>query len=47
MPDVAATLASDGSIMVGSTPQQFREIIAAETARWRKLVQATGITLEN
>lgn len=45
IPEVAARLAGEGSMMVGSTPQQFRDIIATETARWRSLVQATGITL--
>ena len=41
------TLGADGSTMVGNTPQQFAEIIAVESERWRKLVQATGIKLED
>ena len=46
-PDVAGPLAAEGTMMVGSTPAQFRQIIAAEAARWRKLVQDTGIQLED
>ncbi len=29
--------------MVGNTPEFFRKHIAAETAKWRKIVQDTGI----
>ena len=47
MPDIAAALEAEGSVMVGSTAQQFRDIIAREIERWRKLVDATGISLEN
>ena len=47
MPAVIATLGADGSTMVGNTPAQFAEIIAVESERWRKLVQATGIKLED
>ena len=45
LPEVTGKLAADGSSAVGSTAQQFRELIALETERWRSLVQATGITL--
>ncbi len=44
-PDVGAKLADDGTIMVGSTPEQFRQHFAAESARWRKVQQDTGVTL--
>jgi len=46
LPDVAAKLEADGGSMVGSTPQQFRQVLLAEMARYRKLVQDTGIKLE-
>jgi hypothetical protein len=32
--------------MVGSTPEQFRQWILRETTAWRKVVQDTGIKLE-
>ena len=45
-PDVLAALGADGSVAVGSTPAQFRQLIVAETERWTKLVQEAGIKLE-
>lgn len=46
LPDVADSLKADNSESVGSTPEQFRQFIAAEVPRWRKLVQDTGIKVE-
>ena len=45
-PDVARKLVADGAIMVGSSPEQFRQVIATETERWRKLITAAGIKPE-
>ena len=45
-PDVMARLAPDGSESVGSTPEQLREFIVTDIARWRKVVQDAGIKLE-
>ena len=45
-PDVVAALEADGAVMVGNTPAQFRQIIISETARWKKLIQETGIELD-
>ncbi len=45
-PDVIAALESDGAVMVGNTPAEFRQVIITETARWRKLIQDNGIQLE-
>jgi tripartite-type tricarboxylate transporter receptor subunit TctC len=42
-PDVVQRLEADSVTMVGSTPAEFRKVIAAETARWKKVVQDTGI----
>ena len=36
---------SEGSIPVGSTPQQFRQILATESAIWRKVVQENSIRI--
>ena len=45
-PEVAGPLEAEGSVMVGSTPAQFRQIIIEETVRWRKLVQENDIKLD-
>ncbi len=45
-PEVVGPLEAEGSVMVGSTPAQFRKIIEDETVRWRKLIQDNGIKLE-
>lgn len=42
-PDIAKKLESEGNIMVGSTPDYFRQRIATETERWRKVITAAGI----
>jgi tripartite-type tricarboxylate transporter receptor subunit TctC len=46
MPDVAKRLAADGSIMIGSTPDELRQYNAAEIDQLRSLIQKTGITLQ-
>jgi len=46
LPDVIAKLEADGGTMVGSSPQQFRQVLLAEMARYKKLVQDTGIKME-
>ena len=47
LPDVIEALEKDGITPTGSTPAQFREVIAAETERWGRLVRETGIKLED
>lgn len=44
-PDMVAALDTEGSVAVGSTPAQFRQLIANETASWQKVVRDTGIKL--
>lgn len=46
-PDVAARLAADGSIPVGSSPEQFNTYIRSEIAKWKRLVQEAKLQLEN
>jgi tripartite-type tricarboxylate transporter receptor subunit TctC len=41
--DVLDRLAPDGGEPVGSTPEQFRDHLAREIARWRKVVKDAGI----
>lgn len=45
-PEVAAIFEAEGGAPVGSTPAQFRQVIIAETERWKKLVQDAGIKPE-
>jgi tripartite-type tricarboxylate transporter receptor subunit TctC len=45
-PDVVERLAPDGGEPVGSTAEQFARYIAADMARWGKLVKETGIRFE-
>jgi tripartite-type tricarboxylate transporter receptor subunit TctC len=46
LPDVGEKLAADGSEPVGSTPEAFGAHIKTEVAKWRKLIQQTGIKAE-
>ncbi len=45
MPDVTAALEKDGTDPVGSTPEQFRALIADELSRWRTLVTTRNIKM--
>lgn len=44
--DVLDRLAPDGGEPVGSTPEQFRNHLAREIARWRKVVKDAGIKMQ-
>ncbi len=44
-PDVAQRLAGDGSTPVGSSADAFSALIAADIAKWRKVIKETGIVL--
>jgi tripartite-type tricarboxylate transporter receptor subunit TctC len=46
-PDLAVKLADDATLMIGSTPEQFAQAVAAEAGRWRKLIDETGMKLEH
>ena len=35
-----------GGILIPGTPEDFGKVIADETAKWAKVVQATGATAE-
>jgi tripartite-type tricarboxylate transporter receptor subunit TctC len=45
-PEVVKRFSADGSTPKGSTPQEFRAHIGSEIAKWRKLVKAAGLRLE-
>jgi tripartite-type tricarboxylate transporter receptor subunit TctC len=42
-PEINAKLDSDATLLVGSSPQRFREIIAEETSRWTRIARETGM----
>jgi len=42
-PDVVKRLTADGSIPVGSTPQEFSEHVTSEYEKFRKVLQRTGL----
>jgi tripartite-type tricarboxylate transporter receptor subunit TctC len=47
LPDVATRLAADGSIPVGSSPEQFNAHIRSEITKWKKLVKEANLPLQN
>jgi len=44
-PAIVAELDAQGSLVVGSTPEQFQQYVAAEARRWQSVVDAAGIKL--
>jgi tripartite-type tricarboxylate transporter receptor subunit TctC len=42
---VTEKLASDGIVPVGSTPEEFSQLLARETAHWAQFVKETGLKL--
>ena len=46
LPEVQKRLKELGAIPVGDTPEQFREFLVKDQARWAKVIEASGITAE-
>jgi tripartite-type tricarboxylate transporter receptor subunit TctC len=46
MPDVIKRIEADGGMTVGNTPEEFRNLIATEIVRYRKIIQDQKIKLE-
>ena len=44
-PEIVAQIEQQGAVPVGSTPAEFRQLIAIEVARWQKVVDDSGIKL--
>lgn len=44
--DINERMVADGGEVLGTTPEQFRQHLIEEIARWRKVVQAAGIKME-
>jgi tripartite-type tricarboxylate transporter receptor subunit TctC len=42
-PHVAERLASQGAILVGDSPEQFRTFIQRETEKWARVVREAGV----
>ena len=45
-PDVRERMTSLGAEVVGSTPEQFAAFVKADTAKWAKVVKASGARIE-
>jgi tripartite-type tricarboxylate transporter receptor subunit TctC len=45
-PELRQTLEAQGTEVIGNTPEQFAAALKAETAKWAKVVKATGIKPE-
>lgn len=45
-PDLVRKMEAEGAEMVGSSPEEFRRLVASEASRWRRVVQENGITSE-
>jgi tripartite-type tricarboxylate transporter receptor subunit TctC len=46
-PQVIEKLSSQGAILVGDTPDQFRTFIRSETAKWAKVIKDAGVETKN
>jgi tripartite-type tricarboxylate transporter receptor subunit TctC len=45
-PDVVSRLTGDGSVLVGSTPQQFDAFVRSEIAKWTRLIRDAKIAIQ-
>ena len=45
-PDISRLFEDNGGEAVGSTPEQLRQVIESEAARWRKVITETGMRIE-
>jgi tripartite-type tricarboxylate transporter receptor subunit TctC len=42
-PDVIAKLSTQGAMLVGDTPEEFRAYIDSETKKWAKVIKDAGV----
>jgi len=45
-PEIQKKFMSQGSVPVGSTPEEFSSRIQAESSQWKKIVERTGVKVE-
>jgi tripartite-type tricarboxylate transporter receptor subunit TctC len=45
-PTLVEALAKQGLTLAGGTPEQFSQFIAADAAKWQKVVKEAGITAQ-
>ena len=45
-PELRRTYAEQGARPAGSTPEEFRTFIKAETARWGEIGRRAGVTMD-
>ncbi|OZI35946.1 ABC transporter substrate-binding protein [Bordetella genomosp. 1] len=46
-PELQKKLASLGGTVVGNTPEEFRQVIAKDTTKWKQVAQQANISLDN
>ncbi len=45
-PDIRERILSDGSEPVGSSPEEFRQFMLADLAKWAKVVKESGAKVD-
>ena len=45
-PEMVKKLADLGGTPIGGTPEDFGKVVAAETEKWRKVVEFAGVKLD-
>jgi tripartite-type tricarboxylate transporter receptor subunit TctC len=46
LPEITEKLRADNAVAVGSTPEQFAQLISSQIQHWRKLVKELNITVD-
>ena len=44
MPEISNKLVQDGVEPVGSTPEQFKDFLVADKAKWGRAIKAANVT---
>jgi tripartite-type tricarboxylate transporter receptor subunit TctC len=45
-PEISKAMDDRGATVVASTPEEFSSIVAADLARWSKVIRESGITIQ-
>jgi tripartite-type tricarboxylate transporter receptor subunit TctC len=46
MPEISRKLVQDGLEPVGNTPEQFREFLVADKAKWGRIIKQANVKAE-